>query len=99
MKYIALFIVSLSILGCDSDPTTTDQPSSPLIGHWVWAHSDGGFSGNDHYYPAAGESQRIVFTSEGKFSLYCNDTLMETATYYINPNDSTLIFHPDSSLV
>ena len=97
--YIVLTLCAI-LLGCDSSGTGNDKlAASNIVGFWSWAHSDGGYSGNDHYYPKGNETLLIQFTADGKFNVWGNDTLMESAIYTVNPNDTTLIFtHVDTSL-
>lgn len=98
MKKIAvLFILSLSLLtSCESDQS--DPSPSGITGSWLWIRSDGGIEGNT-IYPEAGEKRILVFTTDGNYSLLHNDTLKESATYYLDPNDTIFVGIPASTLV
>lgn len=55
----------------DIDPATLKK----LCGSWIWTGSCGGFTGGC-WYPAEGEVQKIVITSDRTFSSYLNDSLV-----------------------
>jgi hypothetical protein len=84
-KWFVLGCCSFSLLiihGCSTTSSPQQNPGVVILGSWTWLETSGGIGGM-RFYPKNGDNEKILFSSDGRFYQYRNDTLEETAQYTI----------------
>jgi hypothetical protein len=81
---IVLLVITLQgMIGC-SDMGNDVHPNALLLtGSWIWVRSTGGFWG-EVINPSPGEVIKDVYTIQGSFSRFKNDTLILSAHYCLS---------------
>jgi hypothetical protein len=94
-KALFLIIVLVSFISCKGSPTSVTN-SDPIVGEWKWTNTVGGIGGWTYTSASEGYTCRVIFRSSD-FSLYFNDTLVQTAHYNFVPtsNGQMLLSMPD----
>jgi hypothetical protein len=91
--YFCVAVLSLLVLSCHNEPTSVEYSQTiSLAGNWLWTSASGGLTGSQVITP----SNKIVlsFTSDGAYSLYRNDTLLNSSIYSVKKGKT--IYSSDS---
>ena len=79
ISLIAVLIVSLSAVSCDS-PDGPDP--NPIVGTWLWDQSCGGIGGWCYYADSVEYSQYLRF-GPLTYTMYRDDSILHSGTYRI----------------
>ncbi len=88
-KFIILSFVIILFVSCKKESSITESTGEDvqLFGKWEWTESCGGFAGG-YYYPEEGKKIVHLFSPDGMYYSFRNDTITNQSKYSLTKQKS-----------
>jgi PKD repeat protein len=86
-KTVLIFIISILAASCSLE-SSSNSSSNSITGTWTWQKSVGGIAGTTLTPESTGTQKKLLFSSDGKVTVYLNNEITATNTYEIKKGPS-----------
>lgn len=87
-KTVLIFIISILAASCSLESSSNTSSSNSILGTWTWQKSVGGIAGTTLTPESTGTQKKLLFSSDGKVTVYLNNEITATTTYEIKKGPS-----------
>lgn len=87
-KTVLIFIISILAASCSLESSSNTSSSNSILGTWTWQKSVGGIAGTTLTPESTSTQKKLLFSSDGKVTVYLNNEITATTTYEIKKGPS-----------